>query len=359
MAFPEFDPGKRKLLFFSRGRGRGHAVPDVEIVRELLKLRDDVDVRFVSYGTGATAIGELGFSVIDLGLPDDNGFSDTLVLAGQVIGWLGPDLVVAHEEFAALPAAKIFDRETLFLTDWFIEAGDLRMDLLRFANRILFLDDPGIYEEPPCVQERVDYLGPIVRAFQYGRQDRAKARQELGIPQDAFVAGIFPGSHPEQREPIIDLVIEAVSRLPQARLHWVGGPDADLMHQLAAKHENLHFCPLSRQIDRDYVACDVAITKANRKSVLELEVLGIRSVSLTHRYNRIDDRRAATFQNTKLLDAKTTTPEELASLLVSQAADGPAPSTIQPGAAATAAAARIAQRMDASGIKAAAASQNP
>jgi hypothetical protein len=129
------------------------------------------------------------------------------------------------------------------------------------------------------------------------------------------------------------------------------------MHQLAAKHENLHFCPLSRQIDRDYVACDVAITKANRKSVLELEYLGIRSVSLTHRYNRIDDRRAATFQNTKLLDAKTTTPEELASLLVSQAADGPAPSTIQPGAAATAAAARIAQRMDA-GIKAAAASQD-
>jgi hypothetical protein len=285
MAFPEFEPDKRKLLFFSRGRGRGHAVPDVEIVRELLKLRDDVDVRFVSYGTGANAIGELGFSLIDLDLPDDNGSSDTLVLAGKVIGWLGPDLVVAHEEFAALPAAKIFDRETLFLTDWFIEAGDLRMDLLRFADQILFLDDPGIYEEPPSVQNRVEYLGPIVRAFQYGRQDRAKAREELGIPQDAFVAGIFPGSHPEQREPIIDLVLEAVSRLPRAdaRLRWVGGPDVNLMHQIATENENLRFCPLSKQIDRDYVACDVAITKANRKSVLELEVLGIRSMSLTHR----------------------------------------------------------------------------
>jgi hypothetical protein len=128
------------------------------------------------------------------------------------------------------------------------------------------------------------------------------------------------------------------------------------MRKLETEHKSLRFFPLSKEIDRDYVACDVAITKANRKSVLELEVLGIRSVSLTHRYNRIDDRRAAALENTKLLDAKTTTPEELVSLLVSQAGSDPVRSDIQPGAAATAAAARIAQRID-TGIKAAAASR--
>ncbi len=37
---------------------------------ELLKLRHDVDVRFVSYGTGTRTLEELGHSLIDLGLPD-------------------------------------------------------------------------------------------------------------------------------------------------------------------------------------------------------------------------------------------------------------------------------------------------
>ena len=40
-------------LFFSRGRGRGHAIPDLEIVRELAQITDAITVQFVSYATGA------------------------------------------------------------------------------------------------------------------------------------------------------------------------------------------------------------------------------------------------------------------------------------------------------------------
>lgn len=34
------------------------------------------------------------------------------------------------------------------------------MDSLGLADRVLFLDDSGIYEEPEWVRERVDYVGP-------------------------------------------------------------------------------------------------------------------------------------------------------------------------------------------------------
>src|SRR3954462_3562579 len=109
MAFPEFDPEKRKILFFSRGRGRGHARPDVEIVRELQAMRPDVETRFVSYRPRAETILELGFAVMDLDMAEGGATAEISVAAGRLIRWLDPDLIVSHEEFAAAPAAKIFD----------------------------------------------------------------------------------------------------------------------------------------------------------------------------------------------------------------------------------------------------------
>ncbi len=347
MSFPEFDPGKRGILFFSRGRGRGHAIPDSAIVGELQKLRDDVDVRFVSYGTGARTLRELHHSLIDLGLPDDNALFDTVILANKVTGWLQPQLVVAHEEFAALPAAKTFDREVLFLTDWFAEETDLRMGMLRFADQVLFLDQQGIYNEPACVRGRVEYLGPIVRDLHYLRNDGQRARAQLGVSADAFVVGVFPGSPPESREPIADLVLNAMQYLPpNTVLHWVGGSDADLVARRVAAERNFHFCPRTEDIGQYYVACDVAVTKATRKTLFELEYLGIPSVSLTHGYNRIDDGRARSLENTKLVEAKAIRPQELATLLLSQAAIEPAPSSFEPGAAAMRAARYIAAHLE-------------
>src|SRR6187399_2767643 len=107
MAFPEFEAGKKRILFFSRGRGRGHAIQDIGIVRALEAMRPDLEVRFVSYGTGAETFRAFDISLIDLDLPDYGGVVDTSVLAGKLIGWLQPDLVVSHEEFPAIPAAKI------------------------------------------------------------------------------------------------------------------------------------------------------------------------------------------------------------------------------------------------------------
>src|SRR5688572_19521101 len=178
MPFPEFDPGKSKILFFSRGRGRGHAIPDIEIVRELARLRNDVEVRFVSYATGARTIEELGFPLIDLGLSETNGTAETTVLAGKMIGWLEPDLVVAHEEFAAMPAAKIFDKPTVMILDFFTGAEMYSMQSLRFADHVLFTDRRGLHVEPPSVRGRVRYMGPVQRSFEYTRRDRLRARRE-------------------------------------------------------------------------------------------------------------------------------------------------------------------------------------
>jgi len=144
MGFPEFGGDGIKILFFSRGRGRGHAIPDMEIGRELAALDAAAQVRFVSYATGADTFEAHGIAHIDLCLPERNPINETIVAAGKVIGWLNPDLVVSHEEFMGLPAAKIFSKPAILITDWFAESEGYAMSSLRLAEKIIFLDSPGI-----------------------------------------------------------------------------------------------------------------------------------------------------------------------------------------------------------------------
>src|SRR5712692_3662651 len=232
--------GRKKLLFFSRGRGRGHAVVDIEIARDLGELRDDVQILFVSYGTGARTFQERGIAVIDLGLPDANGIAVTTALAGRLIGRLQPDVVVAHEEFAALPAAKIFGTKTVMITDFFGEPGKFSMESLWFADQVLFIDSKGVFDEPPSAAGKVQYLGPQVRKFEYRRADRPRARRELGIDPAATVIGMFPGSWTEAMAPLADRLLAAFdrARLPAKHLLWLAGQDVDLIrHRLKGRSD--------------------------------------------------------------------------------------------------------------------------
>jgi len=291
MPFPEFEAGKKRVLFFSRGRGRGHAVPDIAIFHALTTMRGDVDVRFVSYGTGAETFRAFDISIVDLDLPDSGSIVDTSVLAGKLIGWLDPDLVIVHEEFAAIPAARIFDKRTIVLTDWFLASEGYAMNSLKFSDEILFLGQEGVYEEPSWLRGRVSYLGPLVRPFQYEPGDRSRARHELGIPQDATVLSVFPGSWPESQAPLLDAVIEAFDSLPQMpkRLIWLTGSDAAVVNRAIAGRQDAASFETYWDIDRLMVASDVAVTKANRKTVFELQYLAVPTIAVTFSLNPGDD----------------------------------------------------------------------
>ncbi|MCC6586067.1 MAG: hypothetical protein IT168_05040 [Bryobacterales bacterium] len=309
MAFPEFDGGAKRILFFTRGRGRGHAIPDMEIARELGR-ESGVEVRLVSYGTGASTFAAHGVAHIGLGLPDRNSLNETIVMAGKLIGWLDPDVVVAHEEFPALPAARIFDKPAVLITDWFTDPSKYSMETLRYADRILFLDEPGIYEEPEWVQGRVDYLGPLVRKFGYTRDERGCAREELGIPHGAFVVAMLPGSWREEQAPAADLVLGAFDTLPEdgRRLVWMAGEDRDLIAGRTAGRADVEVRGYEPEIGRIMVAADVAVTKGTRKTLFELSSLGVPSVSLDCTGNPIDRVRARQFPGNEAMGADVDAP---------------------------------------------------
>jgi hypothetical protein len=310
--FPEFRPGSQKVLFFSRGRGRGHAVIDLELMDTLQRELPDLDVRFVSYAEGARQIADSKRPLIDLGLPAQNSYVETSVLAGRLIGWLQPDFVIAHEEFAVMPSAKIFDKPTLFLTDWFTTPDKLTMAALRLADHILFLDEAGIYEEPATVEGRVTYCGPYLRELRHNRADKYRLREQLQLPPNATVLGVFPGSWREAQTPLADVYVV-----------WIAGDDVDLLREKFAMKPRFLVREYEDPIDAWMAASDLAITKCNRKSAFELLRLGVPSVAVSWGFNPIDDAWVRRHEQICWLSAASLTPADLASYLQCAAALGP------------------------------------
>ena len=328
---PEFDPDKKKILFFSRGRGRGHAIPDAQIADEILAQRDDIDIQFISYATGAKTLIEFGYKPFDLELPERNPIYETLIMSAQLIGSMAPDLVVSHEEFSAIPAARIFGVPALFITDWFSEAWQPAMQMIKFSDEVVFIDESGVFEEPPELQGKVTYVGPVLPEFDYKRVDRAKARRQLGIAEEATVVAmlIYPGRRSEEVAPIFDLLMPAFDTLdaPNKLLLINTSDDYDAMLERTAARSDVMIFNEDTRGALLMAATDVAITKGNRNLVLELAALGIPSVTVTHGLNRIDDMRSVKLDNNITAKAAELDSETLAGHLADRLA---AYDTVQP-----------------------------
>jgi hypothetical protein len=68
----------QRVLLFSRGKGRGHAIPDAAVAADVIARKPSVDVTFASDSTGLATLRDLGCRVIDLERPEANPLSDTV-----------------------------------------------------------------------------------------------------------------------------------------------------------------------------------------------------------------------------------------------------------------------------------------
>ena len=293
---PSLSKNPFRLLFFSRGRGKGHAVPDMSLITELHSLVRDLEVSWASYGTGAATLRLNNFQVVDLGLPDDNPFLETQLRAIRLIAQIRPQLVISHEEFAVAPAAQLLGIPSLLITDYFLRPDHLWMQCLAYATETVFLDAPDCFQEPAFLRGKVHYTGPFVRSLAYQLADRERARHELGIPAGDVVILVLPGGwFTESRAPIFDVVSDAFQTmsLPAKRLVWIAGSDYSDLKSRAENSPGIQVIEADPLIERRMVAADLAITKGTRKTSLELAYLGIPSISLSHGLNPVDDIRVS------------------------------------------------------------------
>ena len=319
-----FRPGAFGIVFFSRGRGRGHAVPDMAIGEELTRRLTCLDIRYVSYSGGAEAFRSCGYDVLDIQMPDEPPFLDAIIVQTRIVGYLRPKLVVAHEEFAALVAASVFEIPCVFITDFFQDPKSVLMGAMEYASEIVFTAEEGVFTEPPFIADRLHYVGPAVRRFEYGRADRGRSRQELGIPPDATVVLCQPGNWPESQVPIAQLLIAAWDALPYPckRLIWLAWRDFESLRSQLDGRRGIEVVKEDWKIDRLIVASDLVITKSNRLTVYEAASFGVPSISISSGANWPDDVAVARVPSNSALHARAVTPEALARLMVEKIADG-------------------------------------
>jgi hypothetical protein len=289
------------ILFCSRGRGRGHAVRDLAIARELRVLAPEFDIGFASYSVGAGVFREAAETVYDLELPEKNDFPTTVVRLSRIVKNLKPSLVIAQEEPAALIASAVNETRSIFATHWFPITPKGNYRALEYAENVLFMEEAGIFAEPAQVRGRVRYCGPVLRKFSCDPTTTDIMRAQLDIERDLTFVLVLPGSPPEAREPIFDLVVSAfalINRSPK-RMLWVGGKDYMDLYQRARGMRDIQVIEHTKQIDQLILASNIVITKGTYNLSREVMALGRPSISLTHHYNWVDDLFASRWTSNK------------------------------------------------------------
>jgi hypothetical protein len=338
-----------EIELISRGNGRGHAVPDMAIAHELTRLAPHIQIDFVSYATGAETYRACGYPVTDVGAPEMPPFLDMIVALTRLFGQMepAPRLIVSHEEIPAVVAAEILGIPCVFITDFFMDPSSMFMQALQYASEIIFTAERGLYTEPPQLRGKVQYVGRAVRPFQYCLADRDRARAELGIPPNATVILLQPGTWVESRAPVADLIMDTWKLIPRSpkRLIWLAGRDYDSLHSRFSDQPDLILLREDWKIDRLMAASNVLITKANRLTVYEAAALGLPSISLSNGANWPDDVAVANVDSNTPLVADSVTPQLLMETIMQSIAANPSPAT-EVSAGVAGAAARLARHVE-------------
>lgn len=306
---------RHTALFFSRGRGRGHALPDAAIAARLKEVAPELALSFASYATGAETLRTLGHPVIDLALPEANLFVPTLFKARELIEQHRPHFIIAHEEFAALLAAKLLGVPSIFISAWLPPNGNIYAESVTCADAVIVIDHPGIFPLPAGMTVKPHYTGPIYRQMQFTTRDRAGLRRELGWPAEAFVVVVSPGgSATEKDSPLLDLAITAFRQLPQPqkRLIWLSAKDHA---EASARFKGIPGCEALRFVDpveRLLGAADVILTKGTRGATLDAAAVGVPSISISHGRNPVDDLLVPRIRTNVALVAKAVDADALA-----------------------------------------------
>ena len=302
------------ILFFSRGRGRGHAVPDMAIAAEITRLRPETIIKFASYGTGAKTLKASDCDVVDMKMPDANPYLETLFKAASIIQAIKPDVIIAHEEFAALAAARLTSCKSIFIAAWLSSSESLATESMQYADGVVVLEDAGIFPVPLQMQAKPVFTGPMLREMRYRPADGPRARAELSIPAEATVITVLPGSFVlEAHAPIVDTVVEAIGRFsPVPHLFWVAGKDHAQVKTKTRRLRSKTIIESTTVIEQVMVASDLVITKATRGATLDAAALGVPTISLSPRINVVDDMLVPRISSNTALTAGAVDGESLA-----------------------------------------------
>jgi len=156
----------------------------------------------------------------------------------------------------------------------------------------LYPFEPALYAGTPV---RAVYVGhPLADAIDPdagGAAWRAAARRELGLPGEAMVVALLPGSRLSEVRLMGELFLQAAARIARARpgvrfvVPCVRPAITAWLERVRARHPELELCAYEGNARLGLTACDAALVKSGT-STLEAMLLG-RPMVVSYRLGRV------------------------------------------------------------------------
>ncbi|MCP3988487.1 MAG: UDP-N-acetylglucosamine--N-acetylmuramyl-(pentapeptide) pyrophosphoryl-undecaprenol N-acetylglucosamine transferase [Actinomycetia bacterium] len=287
----------RRRFVITGGGTAGHTNPGIAVAEALVRAGISAEqVHFVGgqRGNERTLVPEAGFS-IDL-LPG-RGIERRIslasigavfsLIAGVVKGfWLvlrhRPMVVLCLGGYAAFAVsmAAVILRVPLVVTEQNAKASAVNRLMGRFA-KVCALPFPGT-DLPKGVVTGNPSLAAVVESVASG--DVGRARDDLGLPRDRVVIGVFSGSlgATSVNSATRDLAERWADRSDLAIRHVIGRRDWDEFSTpppaIAAGDLIYQVVEYETEMPKLLVAADLAISRAGASTVAELAIAGVPSV---------------------------------------------------------------------------------
>lgn len=303
------------IIFFSKGRGCEFAIQDIALGGELRKLRQNWRIFYASYAAGAIMLRKKGVEYIDLRLPDNNAFLDTVDRSIAVIREKRPGFVICHEEPGAVYAAHVMNVPALYIATWLPAAAMVGAEALAYCSSVIVLGHPGIIQVPKHVRVKPIFVGPIQREMAFKKSHKSILRREYGIGEHEFVVLGLPGdAMAEDRTPLFELVVAAfISLLVSEKwLYWVSARDFKGMGDKVKEIPGVVLMDIVDPIEKIMAVADIIITKGSYSNTVDAAMLGVPSISIAFGENSGEDGLVSRINTNLALNAKALSSDVLA-----------------------------------------------
>ena len=256
----------KKLLFLSRGKGWGHSIRDIEIVK-YLSHTNEYEVLFASYGAGYEAYRTKGIPCYDLQCREGDYGGPLIESFISLIKKLSPTWIVSDEELFMLPISHGFGIPCAYITNYFEPKDFIEKTCINYSDLILFAEYDNLCSDDHVNPSMLHYVGPI-----YQKVERIKKSKESNI-----VLVMLGGS--KNRWSVIAnvaLIKKLISaNVSDVRYRVVGDEISNILNEMNIPTENIEWSRRDKDLNKVLEGCGAAIIRGGINSLWEMASIGM------------------------------------------------------------------------------------
>lgn len=272
----------KSILFFTWGRGWGHAIRDMVIIASLQRGEKSIRIGIISSEGGYQAYQAYGYECKEIKVPSgEEEWKWYLEVNEYLDEWGVPNLIVSDEHFGALTVAEELKVPSVFITDWLPFGQYNRPEFVATFDQAEAIIYPGYQSSTPVPEQlsgKVHFVGPIVRGNPFLQITRSQLKSEVGLKPDIPLILLMGGGTPENQR-YFSTCIHAVERIKEeVQLVVIAGKLKENLNQEISSRVTV--LSHTTEIQKYMAASEVVITRAGHTTLWELAVYAIPSITI-------------------------------------------------------------------------------